>query len=146
MKTTKYILILTLLFTLNLYGGSQKLIDKMGYETSYKKAIQIAKETNKPVMMMIGQERCPYCMKFEVKTLTKKSLHKVVKANFVPLTTLRYKDEGTYPKELMPKGVPTVLFIEPNTQEVFYKSFGHKRKSEFKMELEKAMEIFNKKY
>ena len=71
--------------------------------------------------------------------MTKKS-----KKTFLPLTVFKYKDKDKYPAELRPLGVPTVLFIDPKTQNVFYKSFGYKTKSEYKKELSTALEIFNK--
>ena len=145
MKTNRYILLFLIFFTINLYGGSDKLVKKMNYETSYKKALEKAKESGKPIMMMIGQEGCPYCNKFESKTLITKTIDSKVKKDFIPLTVLKFKDKDKYPPRLSPSGVPTVLFIEPNSQEVFYKSFGYKSKREYKVELKKALNIFNQK-
>ena len=142
MKMTQYILLLTLLFGINLYAGSEKLINKVNYETFYEKALEKAKSVNKPIMMVIGQSECPWCNKFYVKTLTKKSIDKEVQANFIPLTLLRDKD--VFPQRFRPEGVPTVLFIEPKEQTAYYKSFGYKSKREYKIELQKAIEIFNK--
>ena len=144
MKITNYILLLTILFTFNLYGGSQRLVKKMNYEITYEKALKKAQELNKPILMVVGQEGCPWCMKFEVKTLTKKSINSIIQKNFIPLSVLRYKD--LFPKEFEPKGVPTVFFIEPKEQKAFYKSFGYKSKSDYKIELEEALKIFNMKH
>ncbi|MEA3354721.1 MAG: thioredoxin family protein [Campylobacterota bacterium] len=142
MKITRYMLLIMMLFSLNLYGGSEKLVEKMSYETSYKKALKKAQELNKPIMMVVGQEGCPYCNKFESKTLTRKAIHAKVEKNFIPLTILKFKDEGSYPDKFRPHGVPTVLFIEPKEQKVFYKSFGYKSKREYKAELENALEVY----
>lgn len=144
MKITKYILFFTMFFNFNLYGGSEKLVEKMNYEISYEQALKKAQKLNKPLMLVIGQKGCPYCMKFEVKTLTKKVIHDKVEKNFIPLSVLRNIDD--FPKQFNPKGVPTVYFIEPKEQNIFYKSFGYKSKREFKNEIDKALEIFNKKH
>ena len=82
MKTAKYILLIAILFNFKLFGASEKLTQKMAYESSYDEALQKAKIQNKPIMMVFAQEGCPFCYKFEVKTLTKGSIDKEVKKNF----------------------------------------------------------------
>lgn len=144
MKKTKYLLIFLILLSVNLFGGSDRLVERMNYETSYEKALQNAKKANKPLMMVVGQEGCPYCNKFESKTLVHRSVHKRVEKDFIPLTILKFKD--TYPEKFKPKGVPTVLFIDPKKEDIFYKSFGYKSKREYKVELKNALEIFNQEY
>ncbi|MEA3289342.1 MAG: thioredoxin family protein [Campylobacterota bacterium] len=144
MKITKYLLLLAMFFSFNLYGASERLEQKMNYEISYQKALEKAQKLNKPIMMVVGQEGCPYCNKFESKTLTRKSIHAEVEKSFIPLTILKFKDEGSYPEKFRPNGVPTVLFIEPKEQKVFYKSFGYKSKREYKKELENALEVYSK--
>jgi len=144
MQITKYILLFVIVFNFNLYGGSEKLIEKMKYESSYEQALNKAKKLNKPLLMLVGQEGCPWCRKFEIKTLTNKNIDNKVQENFVPLTVLRYKERDSFPKKFHTKGVPTVLFIDPQEEKVFYKSFGYKSKREYKIELDKALEIFHK--
>lgn len=123
----------------------QKLIEKIHYESSYKQALQKAQNLNKPLLMLIGQERCPWCRKFEIKTLTNKNIDNKVQENFIPLTVLRYKEKDSFPQKFQTKGVPTVLFIDPKEEKVFYKSFGYKSKREYKTELDKALKIFKTK-
>lgn len=113
----------------------------MHYEVSYEKALQKALKQNKPIMMMIGQTECPYCNKFEQKTLTRDVINDKIQKAFIPLTVLRDKD--TYPKQFKDKGVPTVLFIDPKEEKTFYKSFGYKSKRDYKVELDKALDIYN---
>ena len=146
MRITNYILLFTTLFCLNLYGGSERLVEKANYEISYEQALQKAQELNKPLMMVVGQSECPWCSKFYVKTLTKKTINKKVQQNFIPLTVLRDKD--IFPKKFKPEAVPTVYFIDPKEEESFYKSFGYKSKREYKIEIEieNAIDLFNKKY
>ncbi len=140
MKNIQYILLFTIFFHFNLYAGSANLVTKMAYNVSYDKALKKAKESNKPLMMVIGQEGCPWCNKFEVKTLMNKKIHSNIENSFVPLTIIRELDQ--YPKRFKPKGVPTVLFIDPKNENAFYKSFGYKSKREYKIELEKALTLF----
>lgn len=115
----------------------------MNYEISYEKALEKAQKENKPIMMIVGQSGCPYCNKFELKTLTKDEIHTKVSKDFIPLSVLR--DVDTFPKQFYTKGVPTVLFIEPTEQKIFYKSFGYKSKNEYEAELDTALTIFKNK-
>jgi len=104
MQLTKYILLFTILLNFNLYGGSEKLVEKMNYETSYEKALAKGKKLNKPLMMVVGIKGCPWCSKFEAKALTRKSIDKIVQKNFIPVSVL--KDIDTFPKRFHLKGSP----------------------------------------
>ncbi len=128
----------------NLYAGSDRLIKEMSYEASYEKALKKAIELNKPIMMVVEQQGCPWCNKFEIKTLTNDKIDTKVQDSFIPLRIIRELD--SYPEKFRPKGVPTVLFIDPKKEKAFYKSFGYKSKREYKIELGKALEVFNNNY
>ena len=114
----------------------------MHYEISYDKALEKGQKENKPIIMMVEQSGCPYCNKFELKTLTKDEIQSKVIKDFIPLTILR--DVDTFPKQFYTKGVPTVLFIESIEQKIFYKSFGYKSKNEYETELDTALSILKK--
>jgi hypothetical protein len=144
MKFINYLLIVSVAFSLNLFAASEKLVEKANYESSYEESIKKAQELNMPVMMVVGQKGCPYCSKFYNKTLTRKSIKNLVHKDFIPLSVLRFTD--SFPKRFVTKGVPTVLFLDPKEEKVFYKSFGYKSKGEYKGELKKALEIFNSEY
>ncbi len=143
MKILRYIFVFMIFATLNLHAGSKRLVEKMNYENSYEKALKKGQTSGKPIMMLIGQEGCPFCNKFEVKTLTKDEVNDIIQTNFIPLTLLR--DIDSFPEKFKPKGVPTVLFIDPKDEEVFYKSFGYLSKQDYVIELQKAIELFHKK-
>lgn len=132
MKMTKYLLLITLLFSFNLYGASAKFAKKMGYELTYKQALKKAQDMNKPIMMVISTKTCPWCRKLENQTLKKSMVHNIVSKNFVPVTLNRGDD--IYPKQFKAKVVPTVFFIDPKTQKTYYKSFGYKNQQVFKGE------------
>jgi thioredoxin-related protein len=87
-KVFNYILLFTFFLSLNLFAGSQRLQKEMNYEVSYEKALEKALKQNKPIMMMIGQTECPYCNKFEVKTLIRKKINEKVQKDFIPLSVL----------------------------------------------------------
>lgn len=116
----------------------------MKYEVSYEKALKKAITLNKPIMMVVEQQGCPWCNKFEIKTLINDRIDTTVQDNFIPLRIIRELD--SYPEKFRPKGVPTVLFIDPKKEDAFYKSFGYKSKREYKVELKKAIDLFNNNY
>lgn len=141
----RYILVLAIVLSFNLFGAPDKLIKEMNYEASYEVALKKAKESNKPLMMIMEQEGCPWCTKFEAKTLTNSEIHAFVEQNFIPTTFLKFKDKGKYPdKFFIENWSPYVLFVDPKNEETFYKTFGYKSKREYQLELEKALELFKK--
>lgn len=145
-KTFRYILLFTIVCSLNLFAGSDRLVNRMNYEVSYEKALKKAQDENKPLMMMMGQKGCPWCNKFEVKTLVNRSIDAQIQQNFVPIAFLKFEDKGKYPDEFFIKNwSPYVLFVDPTDEKPFYKTFGYKSKREYKAELKKALEIFNNK-
>ncbi len=140
MLKTKLLIIFSLALSLNLHAASKEFMQSIGYETSYQSALSKAKSSNKPLMMVISTTTCPWCRKFERQTLRKRTIKDAVSENFVPLTLTR--DVDSYPKQFEAKVIPTVFFIDPNSEEVFYKSLGYKNKIDYKKVLEKVSEKY----
>ena len=68
-------LLTILLLTLTLFGANvDDFAKEMGFQRDYKTALAKAKELNKPLMMVLGADYCPWCRKFERKTLNSKLL------------------------------------------------------------------------
>ena len=109
---------------------------KMQYETSYEKAVQKAKVEKKKVMLLLVTHYCPWCTKFEKRTLSLASIDTAIHNKYVPLILNRQK--GKFPKKFDSKRVPTVYFIDPNNESLVYKSVGYRNKKDFTQELKKA--------
>ena len=65
------ILSLLLIFILTLCA-SPKAAKELGYHSDYAKALTVAKKETKPLMLVIVTSYCPWCRKFERKSLASK--------------------------------------------------------------------------
>ncbi|MDF1881832.1 thioredoxin family protein [Sulfurimonas sp. MAG313] len=130
-------LLLLVLITMVSLGASEisEFAQTMGYETSYKVAIQKAKQSNKEVMFVMVTNYCPWCRKFEKRTLVKEKVNLIVHKKYIPLILNREK--GNYPKQFYTKRIPVVMFINPNNEEKIKESLGYKKVKDFVIELNK---------
>ncbi|PHR55109.1 MAG: thioredoxin [Arcobacter sp.] len=129
-------LLLILLVTLSLSASDiAEFAQKMSYETDYKVAIQKAKESNKQVMFVMVTNYCPWCRKFEKRTLVKDEVNSIVQKKYIPLILNREK--GEYPKKFYTKRIPVVIFIDANKEEIIRESLGYKKVKAFIEELNK---------
>ena len=133
-------LFIVLIFTINLNGASSKFTNKMNYEVDYKKALQKAKDSNKPMMVVMSTKSCPWCKKFENQTLKKDMIHDIVSKEFIAVSLNRDKDQ--FPQQFFAKVVPTVFFIDPNDEKAYDTSYGYKNKKVFS----KIVQESSKKY
>ncbi|EQB35408.1 hypothetical protein M947_08995 [Sulfurimonas hongkongensis] len=140
----KILISLILMFTLGLSAQIDEFAQEVKYLRDYTKALQVAKEQNKLLMFVAVGDYCPWCKKFERKTLSSKEIKARVSNEFVPLIIDRVKDKGAYPREFYAKVVPTVFFIDPNTQKIVFESMGYMKPSDFSGDLDSAKENFIK--
>lgn len=132
MKTLLFILLATLTLSAS---DIAEFSQQMSYETDYTVAIQKAKKSNKKVMFVMVTNYCPWCRKFEKRTLTKDEVNSIVHKKYVPLILNREK--GEYPKQFYTKRIPVVMFIDPTSEEKIRESLGFKKVKEFIEELKK---------
>jgi len=140
----KILISLILMFTLGLSAQIDEFAQKVNYSRDYAKALKIAKEQNKLIMFVAVENHCPWCKKFERKTLSSKQIKVRVSNEFVPLIIDKVSDKEKYPKEFHAQVVPTVFFINPNTQKSVYKTIGYMKPSDFSDELNSAKANFKK--
>jgi len=104
---------------------------KNSYFRDYNSALVIAKKEHKKIMLVMVADFCPWCKKFERKTLEHEDIQKLVKQNFIPVIVDNYRDKNNYPKKFATSALPTVYFIDSNTQRSVIKSTLYIKKSEF---------------
>lgn len=139
MKT--FLLLFTFVFTL--FGAQiDEFATNMGYLRDYDQALKVAQKENKPLMLVMVGDYCPWCRKFERKTLQREAIALNVNKNFIALIVDRNHDKGKYPQELYAKRIPTVYFIEPKTQSTVFESLGYVKKEEFQETMSEAMQKF----
>ncbi len=125
----KKTVILLLMCTLVFAEGYKEFAKKMSYETEYETALNKAKKEKKNLMVLMITNYCPWCTKFENKTLVDKNVDSAIKSKYIPL--IINKEEGNFPKYLDTPIVPTTYFIIPQKEEILHQSVGFSNKIEF---------------
>lgn len=138
-----FILIFSIFITL--YGAK---IDEFAKESSYFRdynlALKVAQKEDKIIMLVLVADFCPWCKKFERKTLKNESISKLVKQNFIPVIVDNYRDTGFFPKELYTSKLPTIYFINPFTQKVLNTSTLYVKQNDFSISIKEALKLFQK--
>lgn len=133
----KNILLVTILSSLT-FASMNSFAKKNNYFTNYEKAKESSKKTNKPLMLVLVTNTCPWCEKLEKQTLNKKNINHVVNQNFTPLILNR--DKALYPiDKFKAKVVPSVFFIDSKNERTINTSYGYKSKKKFLNVLEKTI-------
>ena len=137
----KSFILLFILLT-SLFGAK---IDDFSKEASYHRdyysALEIAKKEQKIVMLVLVADFCPWCKKFERKTLEHKDISALVEKNFIPVIVDNYRDIDKFPKKLATKRLPTVYFIDSSNQKILSKSTLYLKKNDFLITINKAIKI-----
>lgn len=101
--------------------------------TNYNEALTQAKKQNKPLLMFVYTDYCPWCEKMKKTTLSHKKTIEFINKNYIFLTINKEKDD--YPKEFIPRYIPTTYLIDAQKEEEVYALFGYKTSSELIEEL-----------
>jgi len=140
----KIFLFLLLTFTFALSAQIDDFASEVNYSRDYNSALKKAKEQNKLLMLVVVGDYCPWCKKFERKTLNSSLIQGQVKKDFIPVIIDKSKDKGRYPAEFYSKLIPTVFFIDPKTQKHFYESLGYSKKVVFAQDMDMALKAYKK--
>ena len=135
---------LLFIFMLTLYA-SPEAAKELGYHSDYAKALTVAKKEKKPLMLVVVTSYCPWCRKFERKSLASKKVAPMVKTMFIPVIVDRNKDAEMFPKKFQTPRIPTVFFIDPKDGNKYWETIGYLNKSEFAEALEDAEILYQKR-
>ncbi len=138
----KYLLLLLTLFSLAFSAEIDEFASDVNYLRDYKEAVKFAKEENKMVMLVLVGDYCPWCKKFEKKTLKSKDVKTFVDENFVAVVVDKYKDKGSYPDEFYAPLIPAVYFINPSTQKSVLDTVAYMKKKEYIENMEDALGLY----
>ena len=136
--------IFSLLFILTLTLSASDLIKSLGYYTDYTQAVVAAKTENKPLMLVVVTSYCPWCRKFERKTLSAKPIAATVKKSYIAVIVDRNKDSGSFPQRFQTPRIPTVFFIDANSGKEYWETIGYLNKNDFTDALKEAQLLFKK--
>jgi thioredoxin-related protein len=136
-------ILIALLFLLSFTYAAQidEFASEMKYLRSYDTAIKTAKEQKKLVMLVVVADYCPWCKKFERKTLKDSAIMTKVNENFVGLVIDKYKDKGKYPEEYNAPLIPAVFFVNPKDQKSVFETVAYMKPDEFMESMDYALNL-----
>lgn len=105
--------VLIFLLTLStLFGAGIK------WEKDYATALKQAKALHKPMMFIISNHNCRYCVQLASTTLKDPKVIQKINTNYV--AAIVYVDENPlFPRELYVGGTPATWFIQGNAEPMF---------------------------
>jgi len=130
------------LFSLGFSAHIDDFASEVSYERDYAKALKMAKEQNKVLMFLVVGDYCPWCKKFERKTLKSKEVRAEISKNFVPLVLDKYKDKGHYPKAFYAPVIPAVYFVDPKNETSLLEAVAYMKKAEFLENADDALSLY----
>ena len=138
----KNVLILVLL-SLSLFGANiDEDAKSEGFERDYKTALKKAKNANKPLMMVLGADYCPWCRKFERKTLSSKDVKSFLNKELITLVVDKKFDIESFPAKFQTNVTPRVFFINPKTEEDFFQTAGYIKKKDYLKKLDEMKKLY----
>lgn len=138
----KILITLLTLFSLIYAAQIDEFASEVKYLRDYDLAVKTAQEQNKMVMLVLVGDYCPWCKKFERKTLKSPEVISKTNENFIAVVIDKYKDKGKYPEEFFAPLIPAVFFIEPKEQKSLLETVAYMKKDEFMENMDDAMGIF----
>ena len=136
-------LLVMIFLTLSLFGAKvDDYAKEMNFERDYKTAIVKAKAEDKPLMMVLGADYCPWCRKFERKVLSSKLVNSYINAEVITLVVDKKYDIKTFPKEFQTSMTPRVFFINPKNGKSFYQTAGYMKKKDYLKKLQEMKKLF----
>lgn len=135
----KILITLLTLFSFIYAAQIDEFAAEVNYLRNYETAIKTAKAQNKLVMLVVVADYCPWCKKFERKTLKDSSVMAKVNENFVSIVIDKYKDKGKYPEEFRAPLIPAVFFINPKDQKSLFETVAYMKPDEFMENMDYAV-------
>lgn len=97
---------------------STMFADGIKWQKDYATALKSAKQLKKPMMFIISNHNCRYCVQLETTTLKDPKVIQKLNAEYVPLIV--YVDEDPiFPRDLYVGGTPATWFIAGNGEPMF---------------------------
>jgi len=134
-------LLLTLLLSLTLFGANiDKFAHEMHFERDYASALTKARQAHKPLLMVLGADYCPWCRKFEHKTLSSKLIKPRLEKEFIVLVVDKKFDIKTFPSKFRTQFTPRVFFINPKDESIILDTTGYIKRKVFNTKLDEALQ------
>ncbi len=115
---------------------------EMSFERDYITALHKEKQENKILIMLLGADYCPWCRKFERKTLNSSLLKSRLQTEVITLIVDKKFDIKTFPKQFRTQFTPKVFFINPKDETVILDTTGYIKKKLFAENLDNAITLY----
>lgn len=137
-------ILLILLVTCSLFAAEiDEYAKEMNFFRDYDIALSEAKKTDRPLMLVIVADYCPWCRKLERRTLGSEPIKRRLNEVVSVIMDQKY-DADRFPKMFLTPRKPTVFFINPHTGEHFYESIGYVKKDEFSKTLDEVKKEYKR--
>ncbi|MDP2079116.1 MAG: DUF255 domain-containing protein, partial [Sulfuricurvum sp.] len=137
----KILMTLLTLFSFIYAAQIDEFAAEVNYLRNYEMAIKTAKKQNKIVMLVVVGDYCPWCKKFERKTLTDSAIMAKTNESFVAIIIDKYKDKGKYPQEFSAPLIPAVFFINPKDGKSLQETVAYMKPDEFMENMDYAISL-----
>ncbi len=138
----KVFLLSVMMFSLLFSAKIDDFASEVNYLRDYKTALKTAKEQNKMIMVVVVGDYCPWCKKFERKTLKSSEVKAQVKKDFIPVVIDKYKDKGKYPEAFYAPLIPAVYFVDPSNEKTLLTTVAYMKKQEYMENMDDALTLF----
>lgn len=136
-------LFILLLISFSLFASNvDKFAKEMGFERDYKIALLKSKKENRVLMMVLGADYCPWCRKFEHKTLSSSLIKAHLDKNVVTLVVDKKYDVDSFPSQFKTEFTPRVFFINPKDETIISQTTGYVKKMEFMKKLDEVEKLY----
>ncbi|PHR55846.1 MAG: hypothetical protein COA44_09400 [Arcobacter sp.] len=113
----------------------------LDFEDNYKTALAKAKQENKPLMLVIVQDPCPYCDRLVENTLEDKNVKKELEGFVCVIIDKR----DSFPEAFKGTPVPMTYFIDPRIEKSTYDNLGFLDAQDFTKMLKHVKSLSPKK-
>lgn len=128
-------------FLMLILAGSVVFGGNIKWEKDYATALKESKKLGKPVMFIISNHMCRYCVQLESTTLKDPKIIKKLNDEYV--SAIVYMDEKPlFPRDLYVGGTPATWFIKEDGEPLFEPLMGAIDAINFS----KALDIVSKEY
>lgn len=93
------------------------------WEKEYASALKQAKAVNKPIMFIISNHNCRFCVIFDTTTLKDPKVVKKLNSDYI--SVIAYVDENpVFPRQLNVDGTPATWFLKSDGEPMFQPVMG----------------------
>lgn len=103
---------------------------EINWAKDYTNALSEAKNTNKPILLLIDSPNCPYCQLLKEDVLSSDLVSSFINENFVPIIVRQ--NDGTYPSDIFTvRGTPTTFFVKKNGEPYLSPIIGYVKEDKY---------------